>query len=238
MSPNKIQSFIIGSHVQTLPDYLCQNMSGLNTITIPESVTSIGEHTFEGCAFTKDNFINNSSLDAEANNYWGATIVESGNSLFIIEDGVLTQYNGNEANVIIPDGVTKINSYVFAYNNVITSITIPESVTQIGSSFGYECPNLTKVYYKGSISQWCNIDFDSSIFNYTSTKSFYINGKLITDLVIPTDVKTIKQRTFAGLKLNSLVISEGVVEIGYYAFANCGVLQKLQIPNTVTNINS
>lgn len=237
MYPSKIQSFIIGSHVQALPDYLCQNMSGLTTITIPESVTSIGEHTFEGCTFTKDNFINNSSLDAEANNYWGATIVESGNPLFIIEDGVLTQYNGNEANVIIPDGVTKINSYVLDHNDAITSITIPESVTHIGSNFGYECPNLTKIYYKGSVAQWCNIDFDGSVFNYTP-KSFYINGKPITDLITPIDVKTIKDYAFAGLKLNSLVISEGVAEIGYNAFANCGVLQKLQIPNTVTNINS
>ena len=40
-------------------------------ITIPDSVTSIGSNAFYGCTFTKNDFINNSSLDAEENNYWG-----------------------------------------------------------------------------------------------------------------------------------------------------------------------
>lgn len=237
-NPSDITSFIIGPNVQTLPDYLCKNMYGLTTITIPESVTSIGEHTFEGCVFAKDAFINNSSLDAEANNYWGATIVNYTHPLFEIEDGVLIQYYGNETNVIIPDGVTTINSSVFEYYDTITSITIPASVTHIGNYFGSNCPNLTKIYYKGSVAQWCNIDFASSVFDYSPTKSLYINDKLITDLVIPSDVKTIKQYAFAYLNLNSLSISQGVAEIGYLAFRDCGVLQKIYIPDTVTNIDS
>lgn len=50
--------------------------SDLTSITIPSSVTQIGSNAFKECSFTKDSFINHSSLDAEANNYWGAEIIE------------------------------------------------------------------------------------------------------------------------------------------------------------------
>ena len=54
--------------------YNCKN---LTSVTIPNSVTSIGSGAFAGCYFEKKNFINNSLLDAEANSYWDATIVDS-----------------------------------------------------------------------------------------------------------------------------------------------------------------
>lgn len=46
---NIITTFTFGDRVGQVPDYLCQGMSGLTTITLPESVTNIGVSTFEDC---------------------------------------------------------------------------------------------------------------------------------------------------------------------------------------------
>ncbi len=45
----QITSFTFGSNVQSIPQYLCHGMTGLESITIPASVTTIGANAFEGC---------------------------------------------------------------------------------------------------------------------------------------------------------------------------------------------
>ena len=48
---------------------------------------------------------------------------------FVIEDGVLTKYNGPGGDVVVPDGVTSISGIAFEGRTDIISVTIPASVT-------------------------------------------------------------------------------------------------------------
>ena len=51
---------------------------------------------------------------------------------FIIENGVLKKYTGNEENVVIPEGVVSISGHALMLGNV-KSVTIPNSVASIGN---------------------------------------------------------------------------------------------------------
>jgi hypothetical protein len=52
---------------------------------------------------------------------------------FEIKDGVLVKYNGSAAEVIVPEGVTSIESNAFSGNKTLVSITLPASLTSIGA---------------------------------------------------------------------------------------------------------
>ena len=64
---------------------------------------------------------------------------------FVIKNGVLIGYKGNDDDVVIPDIVSRIGAGVFEHTKNIRSITIPDSVTIITSSAFCRCYNLTKV---------------------------------------------------------------------------------------------
>ena len=48
-SNSQITSFVLGDSVQTIPSYLCYGMTRLDTVVLPPSVRSLGQHAFHGC---------------------------------------------------------------------------------------------------------------------------------------------------------------------------------------------
>lgn len=66
----------------------------------------------------------------------------------------------------------------------------------------------------------------------------YINGKEVTELIIPDGVTSIGDKAFKGFSsLISVTIPNGVTSIGWNAFENCIGLTDVTIPNSVTSIS-
>lgn len=61
---------------------------------------------------------------------------------FVINDGVLKKYTGNDVDVVIPDGVTSIGDNAFSHCSSLENIEIPNSVTSIGNSAFGDCLGL------------------------------------------------------------------------------------------------
>ena len=151
-------------------------------------------------------------------------------------------YCSSLTSITIPDGVTSIGRYAFRDCDSLVSITIPDSVTSIGDSAFYECSSLTDLYLT-DIAAWLNIAFDGSSSNplgYSSLDTkLYLNGELITDLVIPEGVTSIGNFAFVGGdSLESITIPDSVTSIGRYAFSYCSSLTSVTIGNGVTSIGN
>ena len=162
--------------------------------------------------------------------------------------------------LVIPEDVTKINSYAFYGCTGLTSVTIPNSVTSIGFEAFDGCTGLTSVTIPNSVTiignnafngctglkevhisdlvAWCNIYFARYSGNpMCCAHNLYLNGELVTELVIPEDVTEIKEYAFYGCTcIRSVVIGNGVASIGDEAFHGCTGLTSITIPNSVTSI--
>ena len=145
---SSLTSITIPNGVTRIGDVAFMACSSLTSITIPNSVTSIGRGIFRGCRFTKENFVNNSTLDAEANNYWGAEFVDAEiDGLLIRNDTVIDcrMFVTSLTSITIPNSVTYIGERAFENCSSLTSITIPNSVTYIGERAFDNCSSLNEV---------------------------------------------------------------------------------------------
>lgn len=143
---------ILPDNLERIEDWAFMEMDNLVYIRIPDNVKYIGQNAFKGCYFIKENFVNNSELDAEENDYWGAEIVdEEIDGMLIVNNIVVDARRCFCDSVIIPNTVTHIGDDAFHSCHSLTSVTIPNSVTYIGEAAFSDCYDLTSITIPNSV---------------------------------------------------------------------------------------
>ena len=196
--------YILGSDytVTSIGNQAFWGWSGLESITIPLSVTSIGDSVFVFCTSL-------TSIEVDPANT--AFSSEEG-VLFNKDKTILIQYpTGNiRTEYKIPDSVTSIGDGVFDGCTNLTSITIPEGVTTIGEGAFYQCRNLS------------SIKIPSSVTSIGGTAFYGCSG--LTTITIPPNVESIGDAAFRASLVNSVTIESEDI---YRALTNreaCGEL--------------
>lgn len=121
-------SVTIPETVTEIKDYAFDECLNLTVINIPESVTKIGSNCFLNTAW-QHNYKND----------------------FIIINGILHQYNGEEKNIIVPDTVNIIGEMAFSDNPHIESVHLPTSVRCIENLAFLSCINLSEINISDNI---------------------------------------------------------------------------------------
>lgn len=152
-----IVDLTISDRVTSIGKSAFYNCNKMISMTIPDSVTNIGTNAFYGCSaalyirqgsnleilISKAGYSFRNPGDQYSRKY-----MFSGEEIIGVE---LNKVDQDVVDLIIPDSVTSIGSYAFAYCNRLSSITIPDSVTSIGSYAFANCHSLSSIIIPGSV---------------------------------------------------------------------------------------
>ena len=190
-----LESVTIGNSVTSIGDYAFERCINLAKITIPDSVTSMGSFVFRYCT--------------------------------------------NLEGVTIGNGVRSIEAYTFEKCTSLESVTIGNSVTKIARDAFYNCTSIKKTNYTGTIDQWAEIEFSEAMSNPTYySKDLHINNQLVTEANLTIATKISNYAFYNCTNLARVEIPDKVICIGNYVFYNCTNLEKITIPNSVTSMGN
>jgi hypothetical protein len=137
---------------------------------------------------------------------------------------LITGFDQDVYEVLIPSTVTAINEYAFARCGLM-SILIPDSVTVIGDGAFQGCEKLTSVTLSASL-----LKINNGVFNGCTS---------LTDITVPTSVSCIDNDAFKDCaSLESAVLSESLKSIEPLAFFGCMRLSEITVPASVRTIGA
>lgn len=221
----EITDLVIPSSVTAIKDYTF--MGGLfNSVTIHNSVTSIGNGSFYWCANLQNVTVPSSVTAIGYNAFYYCTSLVS---------------------IALPSSLTSISSGTFTYCTSLNSITLPSSLTAIGEGAFYGCtalatltiPNtVTNIYNYAfqSCSGLTSITLSSSLTEIAS--SVFSGCTSLTEMTIPNSVTAIGESAFlACSSLERVVIGLSVTSIGQQSFQSCSSLEEIySLPTTAPSI--
>ena len=125
--------------------------------------------------------------------------------------------------LILSEGLTYIAPDAFTYLKQLTDLYLPSTLTRIGDDAFTGCSALKNIHIS-DLASFCTI-YNEGASLLGSNRNLYLNGTLVTDLVIPNGVISLGNAFAYYSKLTSVVMPDSLVNIGYAAFDGCAYLR-------------
>ena len=215
----ELRSVVIPEGVTAL-ERECFSRSGLESVTIPASVSAMDVYAFLDCTKLK--------------NLLGASHFISSDRKFLYDEHSfypMTMFffaGKDDTSYTIPDGIQAIENYTFSGCDKLKDITFPESLWFIA----------------GSAFEGCNLEALHGSHVTSDGKGFVADGKLqflipsiSDDYVLPDEVTALGDNIFdRRATLRSVTMGDQVTSIGNYAFSNCPALKTVTLSANLVSL--
>ncbi len=203
-----ITSYNIPDGVEIIDAKAFHYCLSIKSVTIPESVTEIGDAAFSTCWHLSEINVSNEN----------ASFCSDEDALFNKDKTELIQsiYDSGKTEYTVPDTVTKIRNYSFYSQRNLTSVTLPDSVVTVGDYAFNGCTDLASIKLSDNLNTIGEYAFYSCIS--------------LTAVDLPESVKRIGTFAFGICPhITDVQIGENVDYIGVAAFAACKELQSINV---------
>ena len=250
-----VKRFVLSEGIKELLRYSFGECDSIVSIELPDSLEEVYSNVFYNCDNLENIYISDGTKKIEEGFYVdcpNVKYISCSNSVYINSPSLIElslsvkiniRYNSDDSytiygNAVYDKEMTTLYSIIPNQESIIIPKTLKIVKNQLPDTF-------SKVYFEGSIEDWCNIQFKSANYHFMKYASeiYMLNEKNeyeeITELIIPSTVEKIGSYQFYGFnKLNKIVISNGVVSIGESAFSKCSSLVDIYLSSSVNNIDN
>ena len=239
-----LKNIDLPSNLETISYYAFAN-SGLESIKIPATVSTLGGRAIELTGITLREYDYGNSFDS-CKSLKSVTFAQNGDLKSLTKE-TFQNCTALES-VTLPDGLEEIQDRAFK-NTKLTSISIGAVVTSIGADAFENTSNLTTVKFaeNGSLNTIGNYAFEysgltsveiPSTVTSLGRQAFIGCAKLETVTFKGGLISTIQDSTFKGTAIKSITLPESVKIIEKCAFMDCSELTTVNLPSGLTTLGS
>ena len=231
-----------------------EDCSKITNVIVPEGVEKIGSKAFQGCLMLSKvvlpdglSYLGKSAF-SRCYNLQSVTVPAS---LTVLKDNTF-YYNVNLQEVVIPEGVKEIGNNCFNWCRLLEKVVLPSSLCKLGTAF-VDCESLSQVTIK-SETVLANLDEYKSFKGCKKLKQIHklidVNMDICIDgIKANTSCSKFRQKymriksyaftdkkTFPEFARFNCCIPDYCLEIGHHAFYKCSIIEKVEIPGTISVI--
>lgn len=246
--PDSVEYDDVYLEVDSISEYAFQKSESLSSIVLPKSLTSIGESAFSGCSGLDSISLPEGLTSVESHSFSWCTNLKSVSfpeGLTSIGFGAFNRC-GNLTSLVFPASLTSISDNAFNWCSNVDTLSFlgrMDSINWNAFTDGNSANQNIKRVYINDLSTWLNSQryIDIKIVGYEALSApeavLYLDGKLLTDMVVPEGVKEIKPYTFYGMdSIRSVTLPKTLKNIAKSAFENCVSLTSVAFPEGLTGI--
>ena len=242
------------THLEKIGDYAFEDCWGLREITLPHSVTQIGDGAFYGTDKLDIELPGSlTQIGVNAINNCVVTIADD-HPKFHMQDNCMidtetkTLVAAFEGCIIPDDGsVTKIGDGAFFGCYGVRSIMIPEGITHIGDRAFMSCADLRYVTFPETLVSigkeafaFCDLEILVIPDGVTTIgEGAFSDCHYLWSIVLPKDLTMLPASMFKECNaLQNVVLPQGLTEIGADTFSQCSSLSMVELPDSLISIGT
>lgn len=232
-----IPAKINGVPVTAIAPYVFYDTNrAVTAVSIPKSVTEIGEGAFDSC-------LNMTSLRFAS----GSTLKRIGAKAFRCN---------KVTTLTLPDGLESVGEDAFSCCESVTTLYIPDSVKSIGKWAFSSMSSLKKLTMPGEFDWIGIVDYGDGLETAVLTGTYVVrtpqaknviladtvtevrdgafeNGHRVENITLSRNLKRIGDRAFKNCHVRNITLPDGIEYIGEKAFESCRSLESINLPDSI-----
>ena len=203
----------------------------ISYVSIPTTVTSIGENSFANCSYLKEAVMPFVGATADYTGKGYSYVFGSSTALNTISvtasktvtSNTFSGASNSLASVNLGDGITSIGKDTFYGFSSLTNVSLPSTLETIGTKAFYNCTSLASIIIPVGVTTIA----DETFRGCSSLSSVNFNTMRVSK---------IGKYAFSGTKLSSLAFNSYLKTIDQYAFYNCSYLTSVTLTDALTSV--